>query len=167
MYTSIHVHDPLLLLDFRQTFKFSQHILNWSEVKCSAVKGVKSGCTVKGIYGWWKEVSWRAVKCSVVQWWGLNRGVPWRVFMVGEMKWSELKCSEVNCSAVQWRGLNRGVPSRVFMVGEVKWVKCSEVKCSAVKGVKSRCTVKGIYGWWSEVSWSAVKWTVVQCSEGG
>jgi hypothetical protein len=25
--------------------------------------------------------------------------------------------------------------------------KCSELKCSAVKGVKSECTVKGIYGW--------------------
>jgi hypothetical protein len=32
-------------------------------------------------------------------------------------------------------------------------------KCSAVKGVKSGCTVKGIYGWWSEVRWSAVKWS--------
>ena len=30
------------------------------------------------------------------------------------------------------------------MVGEAK---CSEVKCSAVDGVKSECTVKGIYGW--------------------
>jgi hypothetical protein len=30
--------------------------LNWIEVKCSAVKGVKLGCTVKGIYGWWSEV---------------------------------------------------------------------------------------------------------------
>jgi hypothetical protein len=36
--------------------------VNWSEVKCSAVEGVKSGCTVKGIYGWWSEVSWSAVK---------------------------------------------------------------------------------------------------------
>jgi len=30
------------------------------------------------------------------------------------------------------------------MVGEVKG---SEVKCSAVKGDKSGCTVKGIHGW--------------------
>ena len=29
--------------------------------------------------------------------------------------------------------------------------KCSEVKWSAVKRGKSRRTVKGIYGWWSEV----------------
>jgi len=67
--------------------------VQWSEVKCSAVKGVKSGCTVKGIYGWWGEVKW-----GKVQWRGLNRGVPWRVFMVGEVKWSEVKCSEV-----KWR----------------------------------------------------------------
>jgi len=57
-----------------------------SEVKCSAVKGVKSGCTVKGIYGWWSEVKW-----SIVHRRGLNRGVPWRVFMVGEVKWSAVK----------------------------------------------------------------------------
>ena len=38
--TNLLVQDPVLL----------------SEVKCSAVKGVKSGCTVKGIYGWRSEV---------------------------------------------------------------------------------------------------------------
>jgi hypothetical protein len=32
--------------------------------KSSAVKGVKSGCTVKGIYGWWSEVE---LKCSEVK----------------------------------------------------------------------------------------------------
>jgi uncharacterized protein YuzB (UPF0349 family) len=30
----------------------------WREVKGSAVKGGKSGRTVKGIYGWWSEVKW-------------------------------------------------------------------------------------------------------------
>ena len=47
----------------------------------------------------------------------------------------------------------------------MRWsaVKRSEVKCSAVKGVKSWCTVKGIYGWWSEVRWSAVKRSEVKC----
>ena len=34
--------------------------VQWSEVKCSAVKGDKSGCTVKGIYGWWSEMKWRS-----------------------------------------------------------------------------------------------------------
>ena len=84
-----------------------------------------------------------------MKWRGLNRGVPWRVFMVGEVKWSEVKWSEVKwvksgCtvtgiydwwsevrwSAVKWRGLNRGVPWRVFMFGEVKWgeVQWSEEK---------------------------------------
>jgi len=38
-------------------------------------------------------------------------------------------------------------------------VKWSEVKFSAVKGVKLGFTVKGIYGWWSEVKWSEVKWS--------
>jgi hypothetical protein len=52
----------------------------------------------------WRESEWvvnylkSAVNWSVVQWRGLNRGVPWRVFMVGEVKWSELKFSEV-----KWR----------------------------------------------------------------
>jgi hypothetical protein len=41
--------------------------VNWSEVKCSAVKGVKSGCTVKGIYGWWSEVKWVQVQWSEVK----------------------------------------------------------------------------------------------------
>jgi hypothetical protein len=38
-------------------------------------------------------------------------------------------------------------------------VKGSEVKGSAVKGGKSGRTVKGTYGWWSEVKWSEVKWS--------
>jgi hypothetical protein len=38
--------------------------VNWSEVKCSAVKGVKSGCFLDGIYGSWSEVRWDAVKWS-------------------------------------------------------------------------------------------------------
>ena len=32
---------------------------------------------------------------SVVQWRGLNRCIPWRVFMVGEVKWGEVQWSEV------------------------------------------------------------------------
>jgi len=36
------------------------------------------------------------------------------------------------------------------------------VKCSAVKGVKSGCTVKGIYGWWSELKWVEVQWSEVK-----
>jgi len=31
-----------------------------------------------------------------------------------------------------------------------------------VKGVKSGCTVKGIYGWWSEVKWGEVQWSEVK-----
>jgi hypothetical protein len=30
--------------------------VQWSEVKCSAVKGGKLGHTVKGVYGWWSAV---------------------------------------------------------------------------------------------------------------
>ena len=41
--------------------------VNWSEVKCSAVNGVKSGFTVKGIYGWWSKVKWGEVQWSEVK----------------------------------------------------------------------------------------------------
>jgi len=37
---------------------YPKSVVKWSEVKCSAVKGGKSGHTVKGIYGWWSEVKW-------------------------------------------------------------------------------------------------------------
>jgi len=56
----------------------------------------------------------------------------------------------------------KGVKSGCTVKGIYGWwseVKWSEVKCGEVKGVKPGCTVKGIYGWWSEVSWSAVKWS--------
>jgi len=45
--------------------------MKWSEVKCSVVKGVKSGCTVKGIYGWCSEVKWSEgpVKIGVLYLW--------------------------------------------------------------------------------------------------
>jgi len=36
---------------------------------------------------------------------------------------------------------------------KINW-KCGEVKGSTVKEGKSGRTVKGIYGWWSEVKWS-------------
>ena len=49
-----------------------------------------------------------------------------------------------------------------YLKSAVKW---SEVKCREVKGVKSGCTVKGIYGWWSEAKWSDVKWSAVNLSE--
>jgi len=35
------------------------------------------------------------------------------------------------------------------------------VKGSAVKGGKLRLTVKGTYGWWSEVKWRVVQWREV------
>jgi hypothetical protein len=38
-------------------------------------------------------VNYSEVKCSAVK--ELSRVVPWRVFIVGEVKWSEVKCSEV------------------------------------------------------------------------
>jgi hypothetical protein len=39
--------------------------------------------------------------------------------------------------------------------------KCSKLKWSVVqwRGMKSGCTVKGIYGCWSEVKWGEVKWS--------
>jgi hypothetical protein len=42
-------------------------------------------------------VNWIEVKWNVVHWRGLHRGVPWRVFMFGEVKWSwrAVKWSEV------------------------------------------------------------------------
>jgi len=45
-----------------------------SEVKFSAVKGGKSGCTVKGIYDWWSEVkrSEGPVKIGVLYLWNNN-----------------------------------------------------------------------------------------------
>ena len=79
------------------------------------------------------------VKWSVVQWRGLNRGVPWRVFMVGEVQWIEVKWS-----LVQWRGLNQGVPWRVFMVGEVQWI---EVRWSAVKWSEGPVKISVLYLW--------------------
>jgi hypothetical protein len=54
--------------------------LKWCEVKCSAVKGVKAGCTVKGIYGWWSEVKWNTVKWNAVKW----NAVKWNA-----VKWSK------------------------------------------------------------------------------
>jgi hypothetical protein len=61
------------------------------------------------------------------------------------------------------------------VINVVKWRKCewvvnslksavnwSEVKCSAVKGFKLRCTVKGICGWWSEMKWGEVQWSEVK-----
>ena len=48
----------------------------------------------------WRKCEWvvnylkSAVKWSLVEWRGMNRGLPWRVFMVGEVKWSEVKWSE-------------------------------------------------------------------------
>ena len=42
--------------------------MKWSEVKGSALKGGKSGRTVKGTYGWWSEVKWSEVKWSEVKW---------------------------------------------------------------------------------------------------
>jgi hypothetical protein len=44
------------------------------------------------------KVQWIEVKWSVEQWRGFNRGVPWKVFMVGEVKWSE---DEVQWSEVK------------------------------------------------------------------
>jgi len=56
----------------------------WSEVKCSAVKGLNQGVPWNVIMV--GEVKWSEVKCSAVK--GLNQGVPWRVIMVGEVKWN-------------------------------------------------------------------------------
>jgi hypothetical protein len=52
----------------------------WSEVKWSEVK--------------WSEVKWSEMKrseekWSVVQWRGVNLGLTWRIFMVGEVTWTE------------------------------------------------------------------------------
>ena len=45
------------LVNWRKSELFVNYLkVQWSEVKCSAVKGGKSGSTVKGIYGWWSEV---------------------------------------------------------------------------------------------------------------
>jgi len=54
----------------------------------------------------WRQIFWYKTLCcwvkwSVVQWRGLNRGVPWRVFMVGEVKWSKVKWGEMQWSEVK------------------------------------------------------------------
>jgi hypothetical protein len=99
------------------------------------------------------------VKWSVVQWSGLHRGVPWSVFMFGEVKWS---WRAVKWSVVQWRGLHRGVPWSVFMFGEVKWswraVTWRVVQCRGLhRGVPWSVFMFGEVKW----TWRAVKWSEV------
>jgi hypothetical protein len=49
--------------------KLFKNLVKWSEVKGSAVKGGKSGRTVKGTYGWWSEGQ---VKIGVQYLWSNN-----------------------------------------------------------------------------------------------
>ena len=58
--------------------------VKWSEVKCSAVKGGKSGRNVNGIYGLWSEVKGSAVKGGKS-----GRNVNGIYGLWSEVKWSE------------------------------------------------------------------------------
>jgi hypothetical protein len=55
------------IVEFLHCQMYLKSAVNWIEVKCSAVKGVKSGCTVKGIYGWWSKLKWSEVRWSEVK----------------------------------------------------------------------------------------------------
>ena len=73
----------------------------------------------------------------------------------------------LRCKPSAFRKRVRRVVNMVNWVGCKRSRKCSELKWGVVQwtGVKSGCTMKGIYGWWSELKWSEVKCSEVKWSE--
>jgi hypothetical protein len=104
--------------------------VNWSKVKCRAVTGVKSRCTVRVTYSLWSEVKWSEVKWS-------------------EVKWSEVKWSEVKWSGVRWSEVKILLKMVCYTCGlttlEIRYCSFSPLCCFYYMRFVLICTVVVLY----------------------